>query len=401
MLSLAFNLRPKTMQDFIGQKHLIGENGVFRKFLTNDKFPHSFFFGPPGTGKTTLARIIANMLGRVFYEFNASSLKIEDIRKVVEKHKNSLEAPLIFIDEAHRLNKSQQDVLLPIMEEGRALILGASTENPFFALTNGIRSRIMLFELFSLNLQDLLDLIKKASIKQNLTVDDDAAILLATLANGDARALLKLLEYATVDSKVVTKESIESLGQKALFDGASEDETHYNLASAMIKSIRGSDPDAAIYYLARLIAGGEEPRFIARRLAILASEDIGNANPNAITIANSIFEIVANIGYPEARIPLAQLAIYLACSPKSNSAYLAIDKALAAIANGEILEIPDYLKDTNSATKRQNRGKNYLYPHDFGGYVKQEYMKKPLKFVELNKIGFEKTLFEWLEKIRG
>jgi putative ATPase len=221
------------------------------------------------------------------------------------------------------------------------------------------------------------------------------------MSNGDARTLLKLLEYAAIIDKNIDCNVIDLLSQQSNSDGASEDETHYNLASAMIKSIRGSDPDAAIYYLARLINGGEEPRFIARRLLILASEDIGNANPNALVIANAAFEATSNIGYPECRIILSQLAIYLACSPKSNSAYMAINEALASIRGGEILPVLDHLKDANSAQKRQGVGKDYLYPHDFGGFVEQDYLFKPLTFVKLKEMGFEKTLTEWLSKIRS
>ncbi len=337
-----------------------------------------------------------------FFEFNATSIKIEDIRKVVDGAKHALQKPLIFIDEVHRLSKTQQEVLLPIMENRFALIVGASTENPFFSLTGGIRSRSMLFEFFSLTDDDLRDALKKGLEKLGKTADDDATEYLVRSSSGDARAMLTLLDYAAKLEDNITLETLKRLRPNSLTDGAGESETHYNLASALIKSIRGSDEQAAVYYLARLIAGGEEPRFIARRLAILAAEDIGNANPNALQIANAAFELVEKIGMPESRIILSQLTIYLACSPKSNSAYTAIDDALALISSGEIYEVPPHLKDAHFAgAAKLGRGIGYKYPHDFGGWVGQKYTAKPVDIVKLKDIGFEKTLKEWLEKIKG
>lgn len=289
------------------------------------------------------------------------------------------------------------------MEYSKAMIVGASTENPFFALTGAIRSRSLLFEFKPLLFEDLRSLVDQAKKLEDFEIEDDALEYLLISSGGDARAMLKLLEFALISTDGQIKlADLKRLRPHSLNDGASESETHYNLASALIKSIRGSDPDAAIYYLARLIRGGEDPRFIARRLAILASEDIGNANPNALTMANSTYELVAKIGYPEARIILSQLVIYLACSPKSNSAYLAIDKALEAIDGGLLLEVPDHLKDAHFAgAKELNRGVEYKYPHDHGGFVEQQYTTKPVKFVDFIPIAFEKTLKEWLEKIRS
>lgn len=400
MADLTALLRPATFEEFVGQTHI---TSVIEKLLANDTLFHAMFFGPPGSGKTTLSKIIAKSSERPYFELNATSLKVEELRKIVESYKGALVAPLIFIDEVHRLSKNQQEVLLPVMEYSQAMIIGASTENPFFALTGAIRSRSMLFEFYALNESDLNSLLDKAKATINKEISKEAAEYLIASSAGDARAMLKLLEFATV----IADETIEighlkSLRKTSLNDGASESETHYNLASALIKSVRGSDPDAAIYYLARLIKGGEDPRFIARRLLILASEDIGNANPEALILANSAYQAVANLGYPEARITLAQLTIYLACSPKSNSAYVAIDKALGAISDGLILDVPDYLKDAHFAgAKDLGRGIGYKYPHDFGGFVEQEYTIQPVKFVEFVEVAYEKRLAEWLAKIRG
>ncbi len=373
----------------------------FRRLIESGSIPHSFFFGPPGTGKTSLARIIAAKMEATFFEFNATSVKVDDIRKAVDANKNSFSKPLIFIDEVHRLSKTQQEVLLPVMENRLAIIIGASTENPFFSLTGGIRSRSMLFEFFSLTDDDLREALAKGLEKLGKSADDDAAQYLVRSSSGDARAMLTLLDFAAKLENRITLDTLKRLRPNSLTDGAGESETHYNLASALIKSIRGSDEQASVYYLARLIAGGEEPRFIARRLAILAAEDIGNANPNALQLANATFALVEKMGMPESRIILSQLTIYLACSPKSNSAYTAIDDALALISSGEIYPVPPHLKDAHFAgAAKLGRGVDYKYPHDFGGWTPQKYTQKPVDVVKLKDIGFEKTLKEWLGKIK-
>lgn len=408
MQNLAILLRPSSLDDFVGQEHIIGTNTPLYKSIQSaiakDSLlpPHCIFFGPPGSGKTTLARIIAHSLKREIGFFNATNFKLEELKKFIMQYEHSLLKCVVFIDEIHRLSKPQQEYLLPIMEEGGVLFLGASTNNPFFTLTNAIRSRCFLFEFKPLNYEEMKKILHKAltilefvesstsdSAKSNKYIDKQASEYLIRVSAGDARAMLNTLQALSF-TPPISVDSIKSLRPFALHDGASEQDTHYNLASALIKSIRGSDVNASVYYLARLIAGGEDAEFIARRLVILASEDIGNANPNALNLAASTMLAVSKIGYPEARIILCQCVIYLASSPKSNTAYKAIDKALDMIESGEVIPIaPNILP----------HAKEYLYPHDFGGFVEQSYLTKNIKLVESTSKGFEKTLNEWLDKI--
>ena len=383
-------LRPKNFDDMVGQEHLSSPSSPLRILCEKEALGHSFFYGPAGVGKTTLARIIASTMQLPFYEFNATSLKIEQLRKIFEQYKNALQKPLIFIDEVHRLAKNQQEVLLPVMENNSVLIIGASTENPFFSLTSAIRSRSMLFELKNIDNQALEKLLQRALESSTIESDEDAKEYLIKSSGGDARAMLKLLEFASSINTHITLEILKSLRPYALGAGSSEAGVHYDLTSAMIKSIRGSDMDASIYYLARLIEGGESADFIARRLVILASEDIGNANPQALTLTTSCMTSVGKIGYPEARLILAQAVIYLCASPKSNASYLAINKALQSVKDGCLLDIPKHIQQQNSG---------YLYPHDFGGFVKQDYLLRKLSFVELKSIGYERKMKEWIDNL--
>jgi len=393
MVNLTSLLKAKNLNDFIGQKHLIGEGSALLQLIEKKDIPHLFFYGKPGTGKTTLAKIIAKEMELDFYPFNATTIKIEDLRKVFARYENALLKPLIFIDEVHRLSKTQQEVLLPIMEDYKAVIIGASTENPFFTLTSAIRSRSFLFEFKAHTIDDLSLLLQKA-IKElkDITITDEAKEHLLYSSGGDARALLNLLDFAYKVSGDITLDLLKQLRPHTLSEGVSCKDSHYDLASAMIKSIRGSDIDASVYYMSRLINAGESVEFITRRLVISASEDIGNANPNAITIASSIQTSANKIGYPEARILLSQCVVYLASSPKSRASYMAVNNALADIKSGKILEVPQNIKDKHIG---------YKNPHEYGGYIDQNYLQKDLKYYTSSNIGFEKTLNEWVKKIKG
>ena len=392
MIDLANKYRPTTLDSFVGQSHIISKDKALYKLIKQKDIPHLFFYGKPGTGKTTLAKIIAREISSDYHYFNATTFKIEDLRKVFDRYKNSFIKPLIFIDEVHRLSKNQQEVLLPIMENYDATIIGASTENPFFTLTNAIRSRSFLYEFLPFSYDEMEKILNIVLKDIDITLSNEAKEYLIYSSSGDARAMLTLLNFSYKANQEISLNTLKELRANVIGDGVSSSSSHYDLASAMIKSLRGSNVDAALYYMARLIDGGESVDFITRRFVIFASEDIGNATPNALHLASSTMQACNKIGYPESRIILAQCAIYLASSPKSNSAYKAINKALEEIKNGKILDIPKHLDS-------QHIG--YLYPHDFGGYVEQEYLKEDLKLYNSLDIGFEKTLSEWIKKIKN
>ncbi len=391
-MNLALKYRPTKIDDIVGQEHICSKDATFRLLLEKNALPHSILYGPPGCGKTTLARVVAKYMDAPFYELNATTLKIDEIRKVLKAHSSSLVKPIIFIDEIHRLSKNQQEVLLPYMESFDALFIGASTQNPYYSLTSAIRSRAHLFELKEISNEAMRHFLDRVIRQEKIEVEEEAIEYIIFSSSGDLRAMLNLLESASIVESPVTLNRVKSIRPTAIRAGSSEAESHYDLTSAMIKSVRGSDIDAGLYYMARLIEGGEPPEFIARRLAILASEDIGNANPNALNLAASTITIVEKIGYPEARIPLSQLLIYLASSPKSNSAYRAINDAQKYIREGNMHPVPRWLK---------NHSKEYKYPHNFGGWVDQNYTTADLKFYDSKKIGFEKKLDEWIAKVKG
>ena len=400
-IPLAERLRPQSIDEYIGQSHLVGPNGVFRKFLETGNLPSFILWGPPGVGKTTLAKLVANHLKRPLYTLSAVTSGVKEVREVIESaKKQSLFTPatsLLFIDEIHRFNKSQQDSLLGAVEQGIVTLIGATTENPSFEVISPLLSRCQVYILKSMNDEELNTLLQRAinaeeGLKSREVVVKQTEALFK-FSGGDARKLLNILDIiaGATDGKIeITDEYVtECLQQNiALYD--KNGEQHYDVISAFIKSVRGSDPNAAIYYLARMLAGGEEPRFIARRLVILASEDIGLANPNALLLANACFDTVHKIGMPEARITLAETTIYLATSPKSNSAYMAINKALAFVSK-DTTNRPVPLHLRNAPTKLMSEagyGKDYKYAHDYeGGFVRQEFMPESLsgtRFYEPN-----------------
>ena len=391
-------MRPKTLDEYIGQKHLVGEGAILRQMIESGNLASFILWGPPGVGKTTLARIIAHQLQRPFYTLSAVTSGVKDVRDVIDKAKRTASinsglfaptdsrCPILFIDEIHRFSKSQQDSLLGAVEEGTITLVGATTENPSFEVITPLLSRCQVYVLKSLDKDDLLELLHRTLTKDeyirslHIEVKDTDALL--RYSGGDARKLLNIIELVSnsgariIDNETVTKQ----LQQNPLaYD--KDGEMHYDIISAFIKSIRGSDPQAAIYWLARMIEGGEDPKFIARRLVISASEDIGLANPNAMLLANTCFEVVNKIGWPEGRIPLAETTIYLATCKKDNSAYLAIDAALAKVRETGNLPVPLHLRNApTSLMKELGYSDGYKYPHDFPGHwVEQQYLPEEIK----------------------
>ena len=389
---LAERLRPTSLGEYIGQKHLVGEGAVLRKMIDSGNLSSIILWGPPGVGKTTLAKIIANSLSRPFYILSAINSGVKDVREVIEKAKNSRfftsPNPILFIDEIHRFSKAQQDSLLGAVEQGLVTLIGATTENPSFEVISPLLSRCQVYILKSLEKEDLLTLLNHALTsdyelsQRKIVVEEYEAIL--RFSGGDARKLLNVLEIVlnseTADEIVITNELVTSRLQEnlALYD--KNGEMHYDIISAFIKSIRGGDPDGAVYYLARMIEGGEDVKFIARRLLILSSEDVGLANPNAFLIAQNTFDAVHKIGMPESRIILSECTIYLATSPKSNSAYEAIDAALAEVRESGHLPVPLHLRNApTKLMKDLGYGKEYKYAHSFeGNFVDQQFLPEKI-----------------------
>ena len=393
MAPLAERLRPKTLDEYIGQKHLVGPNAVLRKMIDSGRISSFILWGPPGVGKTTLAQIIANKLETPFYTLSAVTSGVKDVRDVIERAKSnrffSQASPILFIDEIHRFSKSQQDSLLGAVEQGVVTLIGATTENPSFEVIRPLLSRCQLYVLKSLEKEDLPELLERA-IKTDLVLKEKEIELKETAAmlrysGGDARKLLNILELVVSSESeqkvVITDELVTDRLQQNPLAYDKDGEMHYDIISAFIKSIRGSDPDGAIYWLARMVEGGEDPAFIARRLVISAAEDIGLANPNALLLANACFDTIMKIGWPEGRIPLAETAIYLATSPKSNSAYMAINDALGLVRETGNLPVPLHLRNApTKLMKDLGYSDNYKYAHDYPGhFVRQQFLPDDIK----------------------
>jgi putative ATPase len=403
---LAQRMRPQDLDAIIGQRHFL--NDRFRRLLQSDKWTGFVFWGPPGTGKTTLASVIAQITYRPFQMLSAVTAGVKDIREVLDRSKAEVRtgrvAHILFIDEVHRLNKAQQDVLLPYLEEGSIRFIGATTENPSFEINNAIASRCVIFHFNPLSREELLAVLRRAA-KDLPPIEEEVLERIAESSVGDARRALTLLEHLALSAQGVETISLRELeelthAQSLYYDKKSE--AHYDTISAFIKSVRGSDPDAAVYYLARMLEAGEDPLFIARRLIILASEDIGNANPAGLMVATSCFQAVHLIGMPEARIILSQATTYLACSEKSNRSYVAINEAIEAVKKTGAAEIPYHIRNApTAAMKEWGYGKGYQYPHDFdGGWVRVQYLPDSLKntrFYRPGPNGNERKFQEFLK----
>lgn len=415
---LAERMRPKTLNDYIGQKHLVGEGAVLRKMIDSGRISSFILWGPPGVGKTTLAQIIANKLETPFYTLSAVTSGVKDVRDVIEKARNnrffSQQSPILFIDEIHRFSKSQQDSLLGAVETGVVTLIGATTENPSFEVIRPLLSRCQLYVLKPLEKDDLLELLRHAIThdtflkEKHIELKETDAIL--RYSGGDARKLLNILELAVEadgsDPIVITDEKVVKNLQQNPLAYDKDGEMHYDIISAFIKSIRGSDPDGALYWLARMVEGGEDPAFIARRLVISASEDIGLANPNALLLANAAFDAVMKIGWPEGRIPLAEATVYLATSPKSNSAYMGINTALELVHETGNLPVPLHLRNAPTKLMKQlGYGKDYKYAHAYkGNFVQQQFLPDEIKERRLwhaQENPSEDKLKERMEKLWG
>ena len=394
---LAYRYRPKTLEEFAGQKNIVGDKGVLKKILIKSRFMNFIFWGPSGTGKTTLAEIVAEQLNYYYEYLNATKASVNDIKEIAEKAKKrfSIEGKqtILFFDEIHRFNKLQQDSLLHDIEIGNIILIGATTENPYFNLNNALLSRCLMFEFKKLDKEDIFGILKRIREKEEIELSDDVLNYISDIVEGDARQAINFLELLSnlEDVNLSVDEVRQIIQTRKSYDRV---EDKYDTISAMIKSIRGSDPDAAVYWVAKMLSGGEDPLYLARRLVILASEDIGLANANALPVAVAGMQAAKGIGMPEVRIILAEVAVYLALSPKSNSAYMAIDKAISEIENNSIQEVPKHLTKLGA--------KDYKYPHAYkGNFVKQDYMKIKIKFYEYGENKFEIAANERLKKLWG
>ncbi|MCK5225373.1 MAG: replication-associated recombination protein A [Planctomycetes bacterium] len=420
---LAVRMRPGKLNEFVGQRHFLGDDSLLTRMLQADKLSSLIFYGPPGTGKTSLAAVIANHTKAKFCYLNAPSASVKDIRNIIGQARTRLaasrERTVLFIDEIHRFSRAQQDVLLDDVESGVLILIGATTENPFFSVNSPLISRSSIFRFELLETDDILQLLKMAVAdskrglgKFDIEADEEALKFLALVSNGDARRALTALEVGVLSQfnrqgKAKIKFDLQiaksSIQQKAIVYDRDGD-THYDLASALQKSMRGSDPDATVYWLARMLAGGEDTRFIARRIAICAAEDVGNADPMATVLAAAAVQISEFIGLPEAQLPLAQAAIYIACAPKSNACAMAVWNAVEDVKSKPIVPVPKHLKDSHyKAAKQMGHGVEYKYPHNFeNGFVSQEYLPNSSEamYYKPKEIGHEKNIKHYLQKLQ-
>lgn len=418
---LAVRMRPRTLAEFVGQADLIAPGRFLRRMIDADTVPSIILFGPPGTGKTTLAYIIASETNSQFEQLNAVSAGVADIRRVIDAAQKRLRGErrrtILFVDEIHRFSKSQQDVLLPFVENGTVTLIGATTENPYFEVNSPLLSRARVFRLLPLTESEVVAIMEQALADRErglgqleLACDPGVLAAIADITNGDARVALNLLEQAASmlpegEVRVITLELMRSIVGERVIGYDKQGDTHYDVASAFIKSMRGSDPDAAVHYLARMLAAGEDVKFIARRIVICAAEDVGNADPQALVVATAAMHAVQFIGLPEARIPLAQAAVYIATAPKSNAAYMAVDDALADVRQRNIGRVPLHLRDASySGAKKWGHGRDYKYPHGFpGAYVDQQYLPDELKgtvYYQPSDRGYEARVAERLKQLR-
>jgi putative ATPase len=420
---LAARLRPRTLDEVVGQQHIVGKDKLLYRAIKADKLSSIIFYGPPGTGKTTLAKVIANTTSAEFKQINATSAGKKDMEEVIEEAKARYgqygKKTILFVDEIHRFNKGQQDYLLPFVEDGTVILIGATTENPYFEVNGALISRSVIFELHPLTADDIKILLKRALTDSergmgafHAEADEEALDFIADMANGDARSAINAIELGILTTEKNAEGKIhidlkvaEECIQKRVLKYDKSGDNHYDTISAFIKSMRGSNPDAAVYYLARMLEAGEEPAFIARRIMICASEDVSNADPRALILATSAALAVERLGMPEARILLAQAAIYVACAPKSNSSICAVDDALEHVRNNKTEPIPPYLQDAHyGGSVKLGRGIGYMYSHEYPKhYSGQEYMPESLKdthFVDLSEQGYEKQMKEWLKWLK-
>jgi len=412
---LSVRMRPRHLNEYVGQRHILGEGKLLTRAIEADRISSLILYGPPGTGKTTLAQCIQEKTKAVFERVNAVSSNVEELRRILAASQNRRATTsgktLLFIDEIHRFNKAQQDVLMPDLEDGNIILIGATVFNPFFTLTGPLLSRSLIFELKPLSKVDLKFILQRALEdkerglgEMKIQADPEALDFLAEICDGDARKALNALDIGCRTTPTdkdgaihLTLAAAEESIQRKQVQYDRQGDAHYDTASAFIKSMRGSDPDATLYWLAKMLYAGEDPRFIARRICICAAEDVGNADPQALILANAALQISEFIGLPEARIPLAQAAVYIACAPKSNAAYMGLEKATKDVENKKTQEVPIDLKDA----QRLGRGEGYKYAHDYADhYVEQEYMPNKVRYYEPTELGFEKQLKERLDKLR-